>query len=379
MRPKRQILHPATIAVGHDGIPRVAGAIVPPIFQTAQFEVGSSHEYTRISNPTVDIFERRVAQLERMEYGVAFASGMAALAALARVLSRRGPIRLMTGGYAGTLRLLRSEAECGALRWAPLEFATMEDLMDVRPPSSVWLESPSNPFLTEFSLATMITAVTRGVDLVVDNTLATPYLQCPAEHGVRHVVHSASKFLGGHSDLLAGIVLTQDAMVYEELRQFRCSHGGCLDPFAAWLAIRGLQTLSVRMERSSSTAMQIAQALSSHRDIDNVYYPGLLAPKQRPSQMRGGGAVVTFRISPNRAPDQFLRSLAIITPAPSLGGVESLINQCATMSHSSLPAGERLAHGLDERVFRLSVGLEEPGDLLDDLQHALESAIPKRG
>lgn len=364
-----RVLSPDTIAVGHDSTLRVSGAVAPPIFQTSTFEEGSEFSYTRLGNPSVAGLERRVAQLEGMPHAIAFASGTAALSALARVLGRVGPIHLAKGGYAGTARLLREESAAGTLSFDQVE---QRDSMDITAPSSFWIETPTNPFLIETSIRDLRTSLPRGVHIVVDNTLATPVLQRPGDHGADHVVHSASKYLGGHSDVIAGIVVTNEAAVADALQAFRCSHGACLDPFAAWLTLRGIQTLGVRMAHASASAALLARQLATHHLVERVWYPGL---GPRPDgQMASGGAVVTIRLGEAVNPEAFLYALDLFSPAASLGGVESLANQCARMSHSSLPAAERSELGLDEHVMRLSIGLEDVDDLSDDLNQALNRA-----
>lgn len=342
-------------------------ALSPPIVQTAQFARGGDYEYTRIDNPTIAALEQRVAALEGGRYAVAFASGCAAAAALIRCLRDRGAVLLPRHVYAGTARLLEAEGI------EPTRIDSPTEVLASQLRGVMWMESPSNPFLHEVDLAGLRSTLPVSLSLVVDNTMATPALQRPLQLGAQAVVESASKFLGGHSDVIGGLVATNDHALYEALRKDRKTYGACLDPFAAWLLMRGIATLAVRMARSSSTAARLARMLAFQPHVRSVYYPGLNGP--RPSaQMTRTGAVVTFRLHDTLDPDRFANSLALITPAASYGSVESLINQCATMSHGSLSADQKQAIGLDDHVFRLSVGLENRADLEADLRRALATA-----
>ncbi len=341
-------------------------ALSPPIVQTAQFTHGSEYEYTRIGNPTVAALEQRMAALEGGRYAVAFASGCAASAALIRCLHHQGTVLMPQHTYAGTARLLRAEGI------EPIWVNTPTDAL-AQQCGTLWVESPSNPFLHEVDLAELSRTLHVGMKLVVDNTMATPVLQRPLQLGALAVVESASKFLGGHSDVIGGLVATNDHALYMALKEDRKTYGACLDPFAAWLLMRGIATLAVRMAHSSNTAARLARMLTFQPQVRRVYYPGLNGPRCS-DQMTLSGAVITFRLHDAVDPDRFAKSLALITLAASYGAVESLINHCATMSHGSMSATEKQAIGLDDRVFRLSVGLESRADLEADLCCALATA-----
>jgi cystathionine beta-lyase/cystathionine gamma-synthase len=375
--PEASTYRPETLAVGHGGAEKPLRAMSMPIFQTAQFELPGPYVYTRCGNPTTEAFEQHVARLEGAAHACAYASGLAAIAALTKHLSRHGPIHIMRGCFAGTSRLFQAE-QSGELEWhtIPRDPEQWPDL--VRAPATIWLESPTNPLLQTVSLTRLrqLFPAASGVRLVVDNTFATPALQRPLSHGIDFVVHSVSKFLAGHSDVIAGLVLTNDAQAAQALTRLRGTYGGSLGPMDAWLAMRGAQTLHLRMRQASNTAHQIATLLSEHRDIAVVYYPGLQHPELIGTQMTHGGAVVSFELNANRCPQRFMEAFRLIKVAESLGGVESLINQCATMSHLDLPAEEKARINLNQRVFRLSVGIEHPQDLIDDLTAALNAVVP---
>jgi cystathionine beta-lyase/cystathionine gamma-synthase len=382
-----QPLRPATRAV-HAGerqpMPRRPAAV--PVFQTAPFTFGSVDEldrafgsgdlaglYSRYSNPTVRAVEEKLAALEGAEEAVAFASGMAALAgALAAVLRSGDLVVAARELYGGTDALLgwlaerHPEVELQRPRLAELQ-AAVESAP--RPPRAVLVETPSNPGLACCDLAALAAACrARGATLVVDNTFATPVLQTPLLLGTHLVVHSATKYLGGHDDVTAGLVAGSGELM-ALVRRAAMVGGGCLDPHAAFLVGRGMKTLALRVERQSATAARLAARLAEHPAVATVRYPGLDAVGRR--QMRMGGGILSCELHGAAAVRRTLDRLRVWQLIPSLGGVESGVSVPALTSHRGLTPEERAELGIADGLVRLSVGIEDPDDLEADLLQAL--------
>jgi cystathionine beta-lyase/cystathionine gamma-synthase len=378
---------PATRAIhaGQHADP-ATGATVTPVYLTSTFTqhgIGQDppFEYSRTGNPTRCALERCLAALEGAEHGLAFASGSAASAA---VLSALRPGDHVVAGddlYGGTYRLFERV-------WRPM--GVTFSYADARRPEALaraathstrlfWIETPSNPLLHLADIRAIAeVAHAAGAPLAVDNTFATPHFQNPLELGADIVAHSTTKYIGGHSDVVGGAVLTSDPALHERLAFYQNSAGAVPGAFDAWLTLRGVKTLSVRMERHARNAAYLAAYLSESGWAHDVRYPGLPDHPQRElaaRQMRGFGGMVSFTMPGGRAQaDLFVRALQLFSFAESLGGVESLVCHPATMTHAAIPPAEREARGIGEGMLRLSVGIENVEDLAADLEQAAHVA-----
>ncbi len=358
------------------------GASSVPIYQVSTFhqpdpEHLGPYDYARSDNPTRAALEQTVAQLENGARGLAFSSGMAATSS-ALLLFQTGD-HLVVGRdiYGGTYRVLTSLFK----RWGlDVTFADSADpdavRRAIRPNTrGLFVETPANPLLHVTDLRAMA-ALAREHNLLAltDNTFMTPYLQRPLDLGFDVVVHSATKFLGGHSDLIAGVAATRDAELGRRLKAIQNSLGAILGPQDAWLTLRGLKTLAVRLEAQQRAALEIARWLSARPEVRHVYYPGLPShpgAATHASQARGPGAVLSFELPDGPSAVALMKRVRLPLVAVSLGGVESILSYPATMSHAAMPRPERLARGITDGLVRLSVGLEDPQDLIADLHQAL--------
>ena len=359
------------------------GATIVPIYQTSTFtqeEIGrhKGYEYSRTENPTRSALEKCIAALEGGEYGLAFASGMAAEAAVASILAPGDHVLVSEDLYGGTYRMFER-----VHRPLGIEF----DYVDGRDPQAfrdaakdntrlVWLESPTNPLLRIIDIGAIAGLFKgTGVFVAVDNTFASPYLQNPLALGADIVVHSTTKYIAGHSDLVGGAVVTSNRDIYEAVRLYQNAAGGIPGPFDCWLTLRGVKTLAVRMRQHCANAMRVAEYLSGHPRVGRVIYPGLPDHPQHELAkrlMRGFGGMVSFDVKGGREDaNAFFKKLRIFSYAGSLGGVESLAGYPAVMSHGSLPNEERERRGIFESTVRLSVGIEDAEDLIEDLGRAL--------
>jgi cystathionine gamma-lyase len=372
-----------TIHAGQSPDP-TTGAIMPPIYATSTYVqespgVHQGYEYSRTQNPTRMAYERCVADLESGTHGYAFASGMAAIGTILELVDAGSHVVALDDLYGGTRRLFTGVRE----RSAGLEF-TYVDLADTGAIEDalrddtrmIWIESPSNPLLKIVDIrAVADIAKSRGMLLVCDNTFATPYLQRPLELGCDVVMHSATKFLNGHSDMVGGVVVTADDGLAEQLAYLQNSIGAVAGPFDSFLALRGLKTLDVRMERHCRSAAVIARWLEQDPRVDRVLYPGLESHPQHELakvQMPGFGGIVTFFIKGELAEARhFLERCEVFALAESLGGVESLVDHPGIMTHASVPEKERDALGISDQLIRLSIGIEHVDDLIADLDQAL--------
>ncbi|MBT3449680.1 MAG: cystathionine gamma-synthase [Bacteroidetes Order II. Incertae sedis bacterium] len=360
------------------------GAVMTPVYQTSTYAQAApgdhkGHEYGRVTNPTRTALEGNLAALESAQHGICFSSGVAATDAIVKCLRPGDHIVASNDLYGGTYRLIRQV-------FGPFDissdFVDMTDLDVVRnaikPETKLlWIETPTNPLVRVVDISALSKlAHEYDVVAVVDNTFASPILQRPLEQGADLVVHSTTKYLGGHSDVIGGAICTNDDEWNEKLRFLIKSAGAVPGPMDCFLTLRGTKTLQVRMERHCSNAQAIAEFLSAHEKVDKVYYPGLpdfegyeLASRQ----MDGFGGMVSFLLKDDsmEAATQVLSSTQVFTLAESLGGVESLMNHPATMTHASIPANERLAAGLHDSLIRLSVGIEDVNDLIADLDRTL--------
>jgi len=372
-----------TIHAGQSPDPQT-GAIMQPIYATSTYVqdspgVHKGYEYSRTQNPTRMAYERCVADLESGEDGFAFASGMAATATILELIDSGSHVLAMDDLYGGTRRLFHDVRE----RSANLEFSFV-DLCDVEAAEAalqdntrmIWIESPSNPLLRIVDLAAITKlAERRDLLIVVDNTFATPCLQRHPEFGCDIVMHSATKFMNGHSDMVGGIASTADTKLGERLAYLQNSICAGAGPFDSFLALRGLKPLDVRMQRHGSSAQAIAEWLENDSRVESVIYPGLASHPQHElakRQMHGFGGIVTFFIKGNvETARSFLERCEIFALAESLGGVESLVDHPAIMTHASVPENERAALGISDQLIRLSVGIEALDDLIAELDVAL--------
>ncbi len=359
------------------------GAIMTPIFQTATYaQTGlgehKGFEYARTGNPTRSALEACIAALEDGQYGLAFASGMAAESAILSLLSAGDHVVACDDLYGGTYRIFervmrRYNVEASYVPAGDVAGYEKAIRSNTR---LVWLESPTNPLLNLVDIqAVAALAHSRNVPVVVDNTFASPYFQQPLRMGADIIIHSTTKYLNGHSDVIGGVVITNDAEVYEAIKFYQNAAGGVPSPFDCWLTLRGIKTLALRMRQHEANAQTVARFLTEHSRVERVFYPGL--PSHRDyelakRQMSGFGGMVSFQFKGARADvDKVVRRFKVFTLAESLGGVESLVCHPASMTHGSIPQHIREARGLTETLLRLSVGIEDIEDLLADLEHAL--------
>jgi len=371
------------IHAGQDPDP-TTGAIMQPIYATSTYVqespgVHKGYEYSRTQNPTRMAYERCVANLESGTHGFAFASGMAATGTLLELVDSGSHIIAMDDLYGGTRRLFSGVRE----RSAGLDFSYV-DLSDLDAAAAafrddtamVWIETPTNPLLKLVDLKAIVALAQKsGAIVVVDNTFATPYLQRPLELGCDIVMHSATKFINGHSDMVGGVVATSSDELAERLAYLQNSIGSVSGPFDSFLALRGLKTLDVRMERHCNSSLEIAKWLENDDRVESVIYPGLPSHPQHElakEQMPGFGGIVTFLIKGNlENARRFLERCKVFALAESLGGVESLVDHPGIMTHASVPEAERAALGISDTLIRLSVGIEAIEDLIADLDQAL--------
>ncbi len=370
------------IHAGQDPDP-LTGAVVPPIYQTSTYKqdgVGGTrggYEYSRTANPTRKSLEECLAALENGAHALAFASGMAAEDCLLRTLCRPGDhVLIPADAYGGTFRLFSKVLAHWGISYDAVPQTDLEavrDALDNRQTKVVWAETPTNPLLSVIDLQALAeTTHDAGALLVADNTFASPYLQRPLDLGADAVVHSTTKYLGGHSDVVGGAVVVKDTQLAANLAFNQNATGAVAGPFDAWLTLRGIKTLAVRMDRHSDNAARVAQMLAGHPAVSQVFYPGLPehpGHKVAAVQMRAFGGMVSFRVAAGE--DEAVAVCGrtrLFTLGESLGGVESLIEHPARMTHAST-AGSPLEVPAD--LIRLSVGIEDADDLIDDLRQAL--------
>ncbi len=358
------------------------GAICTPVFHVSTYRQKSvdkfgRYDYGRGDNPTREALEDTVAQLEGGSRCFAFSSGMAAISSMLMTFSQGDHIVASEDIYGGAFRVLTTVFNRFGIESTFVD-ATDPDAIEkaVRPETkALYMETPSNPLLKITDLRTAsIIAKKHNIISIVDNTFMTPYLQRPLELGCDVVLHSGTKFLNGHSDVICGFAVVNDENLAGRIRFIQNAFGAVPGPQDSWLVLRGLKTLKVRMEESQSTAFKIAQRLSNHRLIKNVYYPGLESHPGyaiNAAQSDGPGAVLSFELDSVENTRRLLEGLKLSAFAVSLGGVESIISYPAKMSHASMPPGERLKRGITDTLVRLSPGLEDADDLIEDIEKAL--------
>ena len=358
------------------------GSVSVPIFQTATFAhpgVGQStgYDYSRVQNPTREHLEKTIAQLEQGEQALAFSSGMAAIAAMMELFSPGDHIVCSDDLYGGSHRLFHHINAKNGLSFTSVNTSFPEQVKAaIRPETkAILVETPTNPMMQVTDLQAIADlAHEHGLLLAVDNTFLTPYLQKPLTLGADLVIHSGTKYLGGHNDALAGFLVANDPAICDRLRFIYKNTGGCLSPFDSWLLIRGIKTLPLRMERQQENALAIAQWLTKQKNVTKVFYTGLPDhPDYELSkrQARGFGSMISFEVDSRETAERILTRVKLIQFAESLGGVESLITYPMLQTHAEIPVAEREAKGITERLLRLSVGVEGIDDLIADLTHAL--------
>ena len=364
------------------------GAVNIPIYQTSTYKQDGlgkmrGYEYSRTGNPTREALESLIAELEGGVAGFAFASGMAALTAVLSLLHSGDRVLISSNVYGGTFRLLDKVFDHFGITYTiadTTDLAVFESQIidDVR---AVVIESPANPLMTVTDIRA-VAEVSHKHDLlvIVDNTFMTPYLQKPLELGADIVVHSATKYLGGHSDVVSGLAVVSTKELAEKIAFIQNSSGGVLGPFDSFLLIRGIKTLAVRMDRHVENAEKAAKFLSEHKAVKNVYYPGLESSQGyeiNKAQAKNGGAMISFELHENYDINVFFESLQLVSLAESLGGVESLVCHPATMTHASIPADIRKKVGITDGLIRLSIGIENIDDILEDLSQAIDKSERK--
>lgn len=371
----------------HGGISgnEFTGAVNVPIYQTSTFAqtVPGEHkgyEYSRSANPTRKALEELIAELENGRYGFAFASGLAAISTVLSLFETGDRIIVSDDVYGGTFRLLDKVFDRFGIRYTQVntsDTGEIEKAID-KDVKAIYVETPTNPLLGITDLEAVAKLAEKyNILSIVDNTFYTPYIQKPLDFGIDIVIHSATKYLGGHSDLIAGLVAVKDEELAERIGFLQNSIGSILQPFDSFLLIRGIRTLGVRLDRQVSNAGKIVKALEASEAVKKIYYPGLETHpgyEINRKQALNGGAMISFELTENHDINKLFRSLNVITLAESLGGVESLIEHPASMTHASVPKEIRESAGLTDGLLRLSVGIEDADDLINDLISAIEGS-----
>jgi len=379
----------------HAGEDREAnhGALSVPIYNASVYaftdaedgaaihnEFKHGYYYGRLGNPTTDALERTIAELESAEAGLSFASGMAAVSAAILPNVRSGDhIIAPESMYSTTTNFLHHLADNLKIETTFVDASVAENYRDAVQPNTkiLWIETPSNPLLKIADIRKVV-EIARSVNAVTvaDNTFATPFNQRPIELGVDLVIHSGTKYLGGHSDLTAGLLVGRAEMLKHIRSVATKLFGGTMSPQVAWLVLRGIKTLALRMERHNSNAFVLANMLANHTKVQKVYYPGLESHHNHEiaaDQMSGFGGMVSFDLESIEVGKSFVNNVRVVTLATSLGGVETIVQHAASMTHASIPAEERVRAGISDGLIRMSVGIEDVKDLEADLRQALDS------
>ena len=364
------------------------GSVMPPVFLTSTFAQSSpgqhkGYAYARGTNPTRTALEANFAALENGTHAFAFASGMAAIDAVLRLLKPGDEVIAGDDLYGGTYRMFTQLFQKYGLEFSFVNMDESANIIHAITPKTklVWIETPTNPLMKIadiHKIATNVKEENSEILIAVDNTFATPYLQKPLDLGADIVMHSATKYLGGHSDLVMGALMVKDEALANEIHFIQFAAGAIAGPMDSFLALRGVKTLHVRMQRHCENGLQVAQFLETHSKVGKVYYPGLQSHESyeiAKKQMTAFGGMVSFKLKDEskKATFTFLENTKLFTLAESLGGVESLVNHPVTMSHGSIPEEERLKIGITESLIRLSVGIEAIEDLFADLEQALNA------
>lgn len=368
----------------HGGVDgdKETGSVNVPVYLTSTYKqdgIGNhrGYEYSRTGNPTRFALEELIKDLESGERGFAFASGMAAITAVLMLFKAGDKILLSANVYGGTFRVIDKIFLNFGLEY---ELVNTANLIEVENKitanvKAIFIETPTNPLMEVTDIAAISKIAARyNLLTIIDSTFMTPYLQQPIKLGADIVVHSGTKYLGGHSDLIAGLVVVNNKNLADKLHFVQNSTGGVLSPFDSWLLIRGIKTLGVRMDRHIANTTQILQFLSNHEAISKIYYPGYNSSEQleiHNSQAKGLGAILSFELIDSYDVNKFLTNLKIITLAESLGGIESLISHPASMTHAAIPIEIRNQLGITDGLIRLSVGIEDVEDLINDINVAI--------
>ncbi|PQJ19996.1 PLP-dependent transferase [Nonlabens sp. SCSIO 43208] len=370
---------------GQKNIDPAYNAVMPPIYQTTSYKQSSpgknkGYAYSRSANPTRTALENAIASIENAQYGITFGSGMAAIDAVLKLLKPGDEVISTSDLYGGSYRLFTQIFEQLGVKF---KFVDMKDahLIEEHITSAtkmIWVETPTNPTMSIIDIRAIATLTeSRDILVVVDNTFATPYLQNPIELGAHIVMHSATKYLGGHSDVVLGALVVDDEILAKKLYFIQNASGAIPGPQDCFLVLRGIKTLHVRMQRHCENAAQIANFLQSHSKVDKVYWPGLKSHPNHEiasSQMRDFGGMISFSTKNDTKESalSILENLHLFTLAESLGGIESLAGHPVTMTHGSIPKEEREKTGVVDSLIRLSIGIEDVEDLIKDLEQALE-------
>jgi cystathionine gamma-lyase len=376
----------------HAGIEpdETTGAIMTPIYQTSTYVQAApgqhkGYAYARGHNPTRDVLQKNLAALENGKHGLCFSSGMGATDAVIKLLNPGDEIICTNDLYGGTFRLFHKVYERFGLSFKYIDMTNASDIEKhlSNKTKMLWLETPTNPLMSIIDINAAVQIVKgKNILTVVDNTFASPYLQNPLDLGVDIVLHSVTKYIGGHSDVVMGALVMNDDKLYDSLKFIQNSSGATPGPQDCFLALRGIKTLHLRMERHCENAKVIADYLKSHAKVDHVYYPGLndhpnhaIAKKQ----MRDFGGMISFTLKGDHMDDaiKVMSSTKLFSLAESLGGVESLIGHPASMTHASIPREQRIANGLKDTLIRLSVGVEDVDDLVEDMEQAIAKTVSK--
>ena len=361
------------------------GAIMTPIYQTSTYiqdGVGNhkGFEYSRTGNPTRSALESNIAAIENGKYGAAFGSGLAAIDCVMKMLKPGDEVISTNDLYGGTYRIFKTIFEQYGIKF---HFVPMGDVEVVNKlvnenTKLIWVETPTNPTMQIIDIKAMAKiAKANNIMLAVDNTFATPYLQTPLDLGADIVMHSATKYLGGHSDVVMGILVVKDDEIANEMYRIQNSSGAVCGPMDSFLVLRGIKTLHLRMQQHCKNGKAVAEFLSTHPKVDKIYWPGLESHKNHEvakEQMRDFGGMISFTLKGDKLEDalEVVKNLKLFALAESLGGVESLIGHPATMTHATIPKEEREKSGVTDSLIRLSVGIEDADDLVEDLKQALK-------
>lgn len=371
----------------HGGIDgdETTGAVNVPIYQTSTYKqtelgVNTGWEYSRTGNPTRAALEKLIADLEGGRYGLAFASGLAAIHTVLSLFKSGDRLVISDNIYGGTFRILDNVFKPLGIDYIITDTTDPENVRKAldKDVKAVYIETPANPLLSVTDIEA-ISRITKENDLllIVDNTFLTPYLQRPLTLGADIVVHSGTKYLGGHSDTISGLVALNDEKIAQRLYYLQNAIGGVLAPWDSFLIIRGIKTLGVRMDRHVSNAVKIAEWLENNDAVEKVYYPGLKSDpgyEVQKKQTDGPGAMISFLLKEGYDYKSFFRNIRLVTLAESLGGVESLVCHPASMTHASIPKEIRDQVGIKDELIRLSVGIEAVDDIIEDLDQAIASA-----
>lgn len=360
------------------------GAIMTPIYQTSTFVQASpgdhkGYEYARTQNPTRDALQNNLAALENAQHGLCFSSGMGATDALMKLLSPGDEVISTNDLYGGTYRIFTKIYANYGIKFKFIDLRNMSDLAKEITPQTkmVWVETPTNPMMSIVDIAGAAKICkSAGISLVVDNTFSSPYLQNPLDLGADIVLHSVTKYIAGHSDVVMGAILLNDTEIADRLAFIQNSCGAVPGPQDCFLVLRGIKTLHLRMQRHCENGAKIAHFLQQHPKVDKVYWPGFEAHQNHAiakAQMKDFGGMISFTLKGDRTEDamKVLSSFKIFSLAESLGGVESLVGHPASMTHASIPREQRLASGLTDSLIRISVGVEDAEDLIEDLNQAI--------